>query len=146
MTIKTRLSGFLCAAAILCTVSACTPTPRVHGNLIEDFRLENIKVGESNQRDVVQILGTPSSVSTFDDSTWYYIGERTKQTAFFQPEVQKRRILVMNFDDEGTLTAMNDVDESAGQDIDIIRRETESSGRRFTVIQEFVGNLGRFNN
>jgi outer membrane protein assembly factor BamE (lipoprotein component of BamABCDE complex) len=135
-------AGLLVAAA----VSACTPRVATRGNLVEDYRLEQVHTGTSTKADVSTILGTPTTISTFDDNIWYYIGQRVETVAFFAPEVTQRRVLRMQFDPtSSTLTDIKEVNLADAQQVAMVSRETPTLGRRIGVLEQFLGNIGRFN-
>jgi outer membrane protein assembly factor BamE (lipoprotein component of BamABCDE complex) len=125
-------------------VAACTPTVANRGNLVEADRLALVQVGSSKD-EVFQTLGSPTMISTFDDNTWYYMGQRTEQTAFFSPEIMDRQIVVVHFDDKDKVTSI----DKRGRDqtiasVDTVERATPSSGRELTFLEQLVGNVGRF--
>ncbi|MFP3480214.1 outer membrane protein assembly factor BamE, partial [Burkholderia sp. SIMBA_057] len=91
-----------------------------------------IKAGQSRREDVADILGTPTSVGTFDQNVWYYIGQKTEKVAFFQPTVMERRVVVVHFDDAGVVTEMKQLDANDGQQIDIVDRSTPTAGRELS--------------
>lgn len=140
--VRTMAAGLLVAAAL----TACTPRVATRGNLVEDYRLEQVHTGTSTKADVATILGTPTTVSTFDDNTWYYIGQRVETVAFFAPDVTKRRVLRMQFDPAtSTLTDMKELNLEDGEQVALVSRETPTLGRRIGVLEQFLGNIGRFN-
>lgn len=140
--LKHLAAGLLVAAA----VTACSPRVATRGNLVEDHRLGQVHAGTSTKADVATILGTPTTVSTFDDNIWYYIGQRVETVAFFKPEVMQRRVLRMQFDPTtSTLTDVKEVNPADAQQVAMVSRETPTLGRRIGVIEQFLGNIGRFN-
>ncbi len=125
-------------------LGACADEIAVRGNMPDPEDIDAIKVGD-NRRDVAERLGSPSTLSTFQDGKWYYIGQKTQQFAFMKPEVVERQIFVVSFDDKGivqdtTLYALED-----GQIIDPVSRTTPTEGQELTILQQLFGNIGRFN-
>ena len=58
---------------ILLLIYSCSPRISRHGNF---FTKEEIKILEStklNKSQILEILGQPSTKSTFSDNIWYYI-------------------------------------------------------------------------
>ncbi|MHA1600791.1 MAG: outer membrane protein assembly factor BamE, partial [Alphaproteobacteria bacterium] len=82
-------------------LSACEQTINVRGNLPEPEIVSKINPGVHSREDVASLLGSPSTISTFQDDKWYYISQRTTQFAFFAPEVLERKIIAMSFDTDG---------------------------------------------
>ncbi|MEO0391666.1 MAG: outer membrane protein assembly factor BamE [Pseudomonadota bacterium] len=138
----TTYAGVLLATALMV---GCSPIVNQRGNLVDDVRLSKVQVGEMNRVEVLNLLGTPTSRATFDDDIWYYIGQVTEKTAFFNPEVVERRILKLKFDQEGTLASLEELNLDDAQEIDVVDRETPTRGRELGVIEQLLGNLGRFN-
>jgi len=140
--LKTSLISAVLAGTFL---SACAPVVHTRGNMVEDDRLQEIVPGLSTVDDVLFVLGTPSTVAPFDEQTWYYIGQVTEQTAFYQPEVVERRVIKLVFDDTGLLGEIDDLSLDEGQDVEFVARETPTMGRQMTFLEQMIGNLGRFN-
>ena len=132
-------------AVLLATAAGCSPIQATRGNLVEDEKLAQIQVGRSSMAEVAQVLGTPSTVATFDPDTWYYIGQRTEQSAFFRPDVLQRRVVVVYFDEaSGVVQEIDELNLEDGQTIELVERETPTLGRRMTFLEQMVGNVGRF--
>lgn len=125
-------------------ISACTPVVAQRGNMIEDYQVEEISIGESKRSDVLKTFGSPTTKSTFDQNVWYYIGHETEKRGIFDPKVVKERIFLVAFDQEGTLEALEEIDRSR-LNIPYARDKTKTHGNDRTLAQELLGNLGRFN-
>lgn len=136
----------MAGVALMATqIAACTPRVATHGNLLTQSKIAEISPETSLRADVSRIWGPPSAVAPFDDKTWYYIGEVTSQTGIFAPEVKERQVVQVNFDENDTVTQVAMLDPEQAQKIDYASRRTPTAGREFTAFQQFVGNLGRFN-
>jgi outer membrane protein assembly factor BamE (lipoprotein component of BamABCDE complex) len=139
-------SRFLIAASAVAVVAACTPEKDLHGMLPDKELIAEIKPGQTRQEDVTRILGTPSAMATFDKETWYYIGEKTETLAFFKPDILEQKVLVVRFTKEGVVDDLEQVDaKKDGKSITPVARETPTKGKELTLIQQLVGNVGRFN-
>lgn len=128
------------------TLAACTPTIATRGNLISDAKFEQVQAGKT-RADVVQAWGPPTATSSFDQNTWYYIGETTATRGIYAPEVTKRRIVRVRFNpaNNDTVTEIADLDTKAAHDVDLVTRTTPTAGKDFTFVQQFIGNLGKYN-
>lgn len=138
---------FLSAAAALLILAGCSPTIATRGNLITDVKFQQVQAQKSTRADVVNLWGPPTAVSSFDQNTWYYIGETTSQKGIFAPEVDKRRIVRVKFNAENndTVVEVADIDPKLASDVDPVKRTTPTAGKEFTFLQQFIGNLGRYN-
>jgi len=125
------------------SLAACDTPVQVHGHVSDPESMEAIKAGQYTQDDVLALLGTPSTVSTFDDQRWYYIGQKSTQFAFQRPEVLERSVLVLSFDNTGFVSEKRLYSLVDGREITPIPRETPTEGRDFTILQQLLGNLGR---
>ena len=135
----------LAVGAAVLGFGACTARIDTRGNLPDPDQIAQIKPGESNRSDVSQILGSPSTISNFDNEAWYYISNRTETTAFFEPKVEDRKILIVRFDKSGQVAALETRGLEAGKEIEPVDRATPTAGNEFTLLQQLFGNLGKFN-
>jgi outer membrane protein assembly factor BamE (lipoprotein component of BamABCDE complex) len=140
--IKYKTFAALTASVII--IASCTPTTHVRGNIIEDFQLSEVVPGYDSRTDVLKKMGSPTTKATFDDNVWYYIGQETEKRGILDPEVVKERIIVVTFNDEGLVETIQDLDNNRVE-LPIAREKTPTSGNEITVMQQFLGNIGRFN-
>ncbi|MDP9195932.1 MAG: outer membrane protein assembly factor BamE [Pseudomonadota bacterium] len=132
------------ALLALCLASACAPTVAVRGQIVDDEQLDQIEPGVSTREDVASVLGSPSTTATFSDSTWYYIGQTTEKTAFFDPEVTDRKIVAVTFDDAGLVQGVQRMDREDSKVVELSDRRTPTKGKDVTIFQQLLGNLGKF--
>lgn len=142
---KTRRTtlGPCIAIAGLMTMTACAPQIATRGNLVEDERLAALEVGFTTEDEVATLLGTPTTISTFEPDVWYYIGQRTRQRAFFEPEIIERRVLMIDFDANGVIESLEELDLEDAQSVELASRETPTLGRRLSFLEQMLGNFGR---
>ena len=139
-------SRVFCVMALgtLLAVSACAPRIATHGNLPDPDRLAEVVPGEMAKDEVSEILGSPSSISMFGEETWYYISERKETTAFFAPDLAERKVLIVRFDDEGYVSALETLNAEDGRAVEPVDRETPTAGNEITILQQLLGNLGKY--
>lgn len=136
---------YLCLnVTVVLALSACTPVVAKRGNMLEDYQIKTIKPGTNTRTDVLQTLGSPTTVSTFDNKTWYYLGQETEKRGIFDSEVKDETIVQVVFDDEGIVKSINKI-ENNREDIPYARTKTPTHGNDLTFMQQLLGNLGRFN-
>lgn len=138
-----RFKTLLLVTATALSVAACTPTQATRGNIVEDHRMAEIKAGESSKTDVLRNLGSPTTQAPFDDNVWYYIGQKTEKSGIFDPEVVEEKIVVVAFSEEGMVQQIEELDSNR-VDIPIVRRKTPTGGHEVTIMQQLLGNIGRF--
>ena len=134
----------LLAISSAIALGACSPMKEVRGNMLEERQVERIEPFITNKVQVQQMLGTPSAKAMFDEDIWYYVGQTTEQTAFFEPEVTQREIYAITFTEAGLVSSIREVD-SAGEEVPFVDRETPTSGHNLTLMQQLLGNIGKFN-
>jgi outer membrane protein assembly factor BamE (lipoprotein component of BamABCDE complex) len=134
----------LAPLAMALLIAACAPIVDSRGNLPETEDVDKIRVGASTKDEVATVLGSPSSIATFDPNTWYYISKRTETVAFFRPETLEQKVLTVRFDDAGLVREIVQTDKEAAKEVDPVERTTPTSGQTFSIFQQLFGNLGRF--
>ncbi|MGE3714708.1 MAG: outer membrane protein assembly factor BamE, partial [Alphaproteobacteria bacterium] len=131
--------------AALLAVAGCSPKIENRGYVRDGTISEMIVAGRDSKDDVITVLGSPSSHSTFGPETWYYITTRKETTAFLAPEVVEQDVVRITFDDMGMVSNVEGYNLSNSQDIDVSSRETPTEGHELSFIEQLMGNIGRFN-
>lgn len=140
-----RMFGIALALGLAAAISACAPRIDQRGNKPDEDQVVQINPGVDDKQRVAELIGTPSTISTFDDRTWYYISKRTETLAFFDPDVMDQEVLAINFSEEGIVDSMRIYGQEDGRTIAYVDRVTPTEGNELTFIQQMFGNLGRFN-
>lgn len=130
--------------AVFVGVSACTPTVDNRGNLPHPEDLAKIKPGKTTRDEVQAALGSPSSSMNYGDESWEYISQVTETTAFFTPVLKDRKVVVVNFDSQGLVKNVVYKGMEDGQQIVLVDRETPTAGRELGLLEQLLGNVGRF--
>lgn len=135
------VGGLLGALAL----GACVPQVSNHGYRLDEAALAQIEPGRTTRDQVRQLLGSPSALTTFDGSVWYYVSQRTERMSFYQEDVVNRDVVSIAFDDAGTVTRIDRHGLEQGHDVTLVDRETPTAGSELTALEQFIGNIGRFN-
>ena len=125
-------------------LSACAKNISTHGILPKPNKIASIKVGFHNKNNVRNILGAPSTASNFDNKIWYYVGSRVEEASVFSPKLLERKVLAVEFDNNGTVKKIKHYDATKTNKIVPVSRKTPTKGKELTVIQQLIGNVGRF--
>jgi outer membrane protein assembly factor BamE (lipoprotein component of BamABCDE complex) len=137
-------AGSLAAIGLALGAAACSPRIDNHGNTVDPDRLAKVVPGTHSRNDVARLFGSPSSVSLFDGEVWFYVGDRTETLAFLEPEVTERQVVVVRFTGQGIVDAVDVFGRERGKPVEVVDRETPTSGNEITVLQQLLGNVGRF--
>lgn len=141
---KTNSLCILSICLMLFILAACSPVSNKRGNLLEDFQTSEVVPNIHTQSDVLRILGSPTTKSPFDDNIWYYIGQETEKRGILDPEVTEEKIVAVTFNEEGIVQSLNKMNSNR-IDIPLERTKTPTHGNQVTIMQQFLGNLGKFN-
>lgn len=142
---KARRSA-LAALTLAVFLSACATTVDHRGYVPDQETIERLRAGVDNRDSVAQMLGSPSSVGTFSNATWYYVSKRTERIAFLNEKVVDQRVLSVAFDEDGLVIEIHEYALEDGRIIDPVTRKTPTHGRELNIIEQLFGNVGRFNN
>ena len=141
--IRCPVPGVVAAAAAL--LLACSPIQDNNGNIPIAESMEKIAPGKQTREQVKQTLGTPSAVSAFEaNPAWYYIGKRTRTVAFLKPEVLEHQVVEIRFGADGRVSEVNTIDATGFAKPDLVDRVTPTEGNEFTILEQLIGNIGRF--
>jgi outer membrane protein assembly factor BamE (lipoprotein component of BamABCDE complex) len=124
---------------------ACVPQVSNHGYRLDEAALAQIEPGRTTRDQVLQMLGSPSALTTFDGSVWYYVSQRTERMSFYQEDVVNQDVVAIAFDDVGTVASVDRHGLEQAQEVSLVDRETPTAGSELTAFEQFIGNIGRFN-
>ncbi len=131
-------------ALVLVGSTACAKRLTIHGAILNQEKLAEIKPGEISRREVQEILGSPSSKAVFDKESWYYVSSRTETFAFFEPKIMDRRVVIIRFDKKGVVSKVETLNLKDGRKVQFVERVTPTKGKEFTLIEQLVGKIGSF--
>ncbi|MEK7801851.1 MAG: outer membrane protein assembly factor BamE [Pseudomonadota bacterium] len=143
MKISSKILTLSCIAT-LSFLAACTPVTAIRGNLLEDYQLKEVVPGIDSREDVTRKIGSPTTIAPFDDKVWYYMGQKTAKKGIMDAKITTERIVIVSFLDDGKVDKV--IERKQGrEDIPIVQRTTPAAGTDFTLLQQMMGNLGKFN-
>jgi outer membrane protein assembly factor BamE (lipoprotein component of BamABCDE complex) len=134
---------FLLTAAAM--TAACQPTIDYRGYQARTGDLAKVQVGMP-KAEVEALLGSPSTTASiaFQGDSYYYISSRIEQTAFLDPRETERQVFAVRFDANDQVVSFANYGMEDGQVIDISSRRTPTKGKELTIVQQLLGNIGRF--
>jgi outer membrane protein assembly factor BamE (lipoprotein component of BamABCDE complex) len=136
--------AILFAGIVFGLITGCAETIHTRGNLPDPKAVAEIEPGEHTRAEITRLLGTPSTIATFEREIWFYIGGRVKTQSFFTPDVLERKVLTIQFDKRGVVKEINTFDATKIEKIELVQRKTPTKGKELTLLQQLIGNIGRF--
>ena len=124
-------------------VFSCAPIIENRGYVFDEKVIAKVEIGKTNASQILELLGTPSTTSTINATTWYYVYSKAETTAFNPPTITKRRVLTVGFDEKSQVENIGEYGLEDGNIISYVERSTPTRGRELTIIQQLFGNLGR---
>lgn len=132
----------LAAAALLGTVLAgCQGIGEEfqRGYILDEKALAQVKKGMSADQ-VLESLGTPSTVSTVGNRNWYYISQTSRRSVqFMQEQVTDQRVTAIYFDKNLRVERVALYGLQDGKVFDFVSRTTPTGGED----QSFIGQIFR---
>lgn len=144
------INKIICACSLALLLSACS-TEKTNewfvthnGNMPSNERISRVKIGDSEE-EVRRILGSPSTVVSFDRNTWIYMSSDIKRVAFFAPEEINRDVLTIKFNNRGEVADITRMSKKDGRQITINEDKTESYEQDPGFFQKYFGGVGQYN-
>lgn len=130
------------AIAATSMITACSPIRQYHGYLADEAQPSEIEPGEDTRSTVLARLGSPSTKSIFDDNTWFYVSSTYRNFAFFNPRIERREIVAIQFGQDDVVNEVVQYDADDGEIIQYAARETATRGRQLGLLEQLFGNAG----
>lgn len=106
--------------------------------------VDKLEVGTQSREDVVRVVGSPSAVATFNPNVWYYISEKQDYWGPSKPWISEQNVIQITFNESGRVATIKYYDLKDAQNITMVARITPTSGKELTVLEQILGNVGKF--
>ena len=126
--------------------SACTlkKVEKHHGVHFLDKKQEKLKVNRSNKNDIIKLLGSPSTKSTFDNDLWIYIERKTDNSSlikFGNEKIIVNNVLLLEINSMGLLEKKEFLDLKNMQDLKFSELTTNNQYKKNTFLYDFLSSL-----
>jgi len=113
-----------------------------HGQIYEkNINFKELQVGKTTRNEIVQLLGSPSTTSNFDDEqSWIYISSEFKKFVFLDGSNTDQKILILSFN-QNTLKNKELLSKNDINNIEYEETLTDSRGKKVNWIKDFFSNL-----
>jgi len=127
-------------------ISNCTINKVIkhHGVHFLDKKHEKLTLNNSNKNDIIELLGPPSTTSTFDKDLWIYIERNTsssKLTKLGKKKLLTNNVLVLEIDNKGILIEKIFLDKNAMQDLQFTESFTKMSYQKRSFVYDFLSSI-----
>ncbi len=131
------------AVALLTAVAltACAATRQMHGYMPSAADVARLQPGVDTRATVEETLGLPTSTGLLRDSAWFYVQSIFENYTYHPPRVVDRRVLVVSFDPNGTVTGIESYGIERGRIVELTARTTDTGGRQLGVLEQLFGNI-----
>ncbi len=145
MVLKSSVAaGILALAVAIGGLAGCTPQLSQHGHTIDPESLTRITPGVSSREEVARLLGSPSALAMFEDSRWYYVSQQRERRSFFQSRITEQEVVTISFDDRGIVRDIDLHGMDQAMAIDPDPDSTRTLGNELSIVEQLIGNIGRF--
>jgi outer membrane protein assembly factor BamE (lipoprotein component of BamABCDE complex) len=138
-----RISSLPTLLMLATFYTGCSSVIENRGYNPENVQLDQIRPGVHSKYQVQEILGSPSTIPTFDPNVWYYVSKTTAARSFFTPTVLNQQVTVVTFNNAGIVSAIKTYKGEEAKNIKPIDRKTETVGQDTGILREVFSNFGR---
>ena len=115
-----------------------------HGVQFLDKKHGKLVINQTNKNDIINLLGKPSTKSTFDNDVWIYIERKTSTGSIYKLGKTKllvNNVLVLEINEMGLLASKKFYDKKSMNDIKINADSTESIYRKRSFVYDFLSSM-----
>ena len=127
-------------------ISACTlkKVEEIHGVRFLDKKQEKLTINKSNKNDILKLLGSPSTKSTFDKNLWIYIERKIDNSSmikFGKEKIVLNNVLLLEINSMGLLEKKEFLDLNNMEDIKFSTIVTSSDYNKKTFLYDFLSSM-----
>ena len=127
-------------------ISACTlkKVKKHHGVHFLNKKQEKLTINQSNKNDILKLLGSPSTKSTFDNDLWIYIERKTDNsslTKFGNKKIIVNNVLLLEINNMGLLEKKEFLDLTNMQELKFAKQSTRNQYKKNTFVYDFLSGM-----
>jgi outer membrane protein assembly factor BamE (lipoprotein component of BamABCDE complex) len=127
-------------------ISACTlkKVEKHHGVRFLDKKQEKLIAYQANKNDILKLLGSPSTKSTFDNDLWIYIERKTDNSSlvkFGSERIIVNNVLLLEINNMGLLQKKEFLDLTNMRDLKFTEQTTGNQYKKNTFIYDFLSSM-----
>jgi outer membrane protein assembly factor BamE (lipoprotein component of BamABCDE complex) len=127
-------------------ISSCSfnEVSKHHGVLFLDKKQAKLVINSTNKNDIIEILGPPSTKSTFNNDIWIYIERKTSKGSLVSMGKNKlvtNNILILEIDNRGLLAKKDFLDINDMNELKFSKDSTEKIYSKKSFIYDFLSSM-----
>lgn len=134
----------LFSIVVILSLSGCAKNELYVGYSFPENYQEHLKVGRTTKNEVLQLMGSPTTESSYGDLTYYYISQKQISKSFFQPKVEGQEVLALTFNSKDMLKQAKHYDIHDYKATQLDEAKTTLKGNEMGVLEQMMHNVGRF--
>ena len=107
-------------------LSSCSPRYSYHGNYFSAKEINFLKKTRLSKAEILQVMGAPSTKTTFSDNVWYYITQVRKERAYFSVDNMSTTVLKIAFDKNNIVKSYKVYSDEFSIDVEINSAKTST--------------------
>ena len=124
---------------MLFIISSCVETKSYSGKLIdENFKYDSLL----NKTQVTSKLGQPNFIDPIENKYYYYFEKRINKN-IFDSRIEKRTMIVFNFEENEDVQSFNQYNLNQEQQINIIKDKTKNNLIDRGLLEKIFGGIGK---
>lgn len=124
---------------MLFIILSCVETKSYSGKLIdENFKYDSLL----NKTQVTSKLGQPNFIDPIENKYYYYFEKRINKS-IFNSRIEKRTMIVFNFEENENVQSFNQYNLNQEQQINIIKDKTKNNLIDRGLIEKIFGGIGK---
>ena len=124
---------------MLFIILSCVETKSYSGKLIdENFKYDSLL----NKTQVTSKLGQPNFIDPIENKYYYYFEKRINKN-IFDSRIEKRTMIVFNFEENENVLSFNQYNLNQEQQINIIKDKTKNNLIDRGLIEKIFGGIGK---
>jgi len=131
---------------IFLLITNCTLNKVVkhHGVNFLEKKHKNLVLNNSNENDIIAILGPPSTKSTFDNDLWIYIERKQIESTIFKFGKDKmitNNVLIIEINDRGLLVKKDFINIDNMNEYNFTDAQTDVTYNKKSYVYDFLSSI-----
>ena len=132
---------FICLIVSNCSIK---PVVKHHGVPLLEKKQKKLQISKANKNDIIEILGNPSTKSSFDNDIWIYIERKQTQSNIKnlgKMKIYENNVLVLEIDSYGLLKKKDFYNLDDMNDLKVSKNITGQTFKKNSFIYSFMSSL-----